>query len=396
MKQLKRKIFAFLVAACLICMNIVPAFADTTTDATAPAAADVRQEAQLTASYLMNSIDFSTYADTGVFYGVSRDLFLAIRSGYDCSNQLAAYLEFVKNNISEDGTININNGYNAKNYYISSYTYLIMILSASGIDATDFNGINVVSKFDKIINTFSVDDLSNNSMNIYHIGSADIKSALLAACTADGNGIDNWGNSTDSNGFVFPFFASLYDTDSDVKKAVDSAADYSKQTILTDGTSGYSVQYPTPGNTNSSGMNLAFFAQYNNPDVNTAVLYNSIVNKFKSVSGNGAYINTYTGQEDFKSATPDALQGIITYLYALESKTNPFDITADVKAIADAKNAAIEEPSTEPSTEPATEPSTDNEVSPATGDVNVYMYLLLAACAATFACVTVYNKKSAR
>lgn len=76
MKQLKRKIFAFLVAACLICMNIVPAFADTTTDATAPAAADVRQEAQLTASYLMNSIDFSTYADTGVFYGVSRDLFL--------------------------------------------------------------------------------------------------------------------------------------------------------------------------------------------------------------------------------------------------------------------------------------------------------------------------------
>ena len=415
MKQLKRKVFALLVAACLICMNIVPAFADTTTDATAPAAADVRQEAQLTASYLMNSIDFSTYADTGVFYGVSRDLFLAIRSGYDCSNQLAAYLEFVKNNISEDGTININNGYNAKNYYISSYTYLIMILSASGIDATDFNGINVVSKFDKIINTFSVDDLSNNSMNIYHIGSvysvvnayrdtisnsdkvlADIKSALLAACTADGNGIDNWGNSTDSNGFVFPFFASLYDTDSDVKKAVDSAADYSKQTILTDGTSGYSVQYPTPGNTNSSGMNLAFFAQYNNPDVNTAVLYNSIVNKFKSASGNGAYINTYTGQENFKSATPDALQGIITYLYALEGKTNPFDITADVKAIADAKNAPVEEPSTEPSTEPATEPSTGNEVSPATGDVNVYMYLLLAACAATFACVTVYNKKSAR
>ena len=147
MKQLKRKVFAFLVAACLICMNIVPAFADTTTDATVPAAADVRQEAQLTASYLMNSIDFSTYADTGVFYGVSRDLFLAIRSGYDCSNQLAAYLEFVKNNISEDGTISINNGYNAKNYYISSYTYLIMILSASGIDATDFNGINIVSKF---------------------------------------------------------------------------------------------------------------------------------------------------------------------------------------------------------------------------------------------------------
>lgn len=421
MKQLKRKVFALLVAACLICMNIVPVFADTTANATAPAVADVRQEAQLTASYLMNSIDFSTYADTGVFYGVSRDLFLSIRSGYDCSSQLATYLEFVKNNINEDGTLNIDNGYNAKNYYISGYTYLIMILSASGIDATDFNGINIVSAFDKKINTFTVDDLSNNSMNIYHLGSvysvvnaykdtisnsdkvlANIKEALLAACTANGNGIDNWGNSIDNNGFVFPFFASLYDTDADVKKVIDSAADYSKQGILADGTSFYSLDYPaSTGNTNSSGMNLAFFAQYGNSDVNTAVLYNALVNTFKSNSGNGAYLNTYTGLEDFKSATPDALQGIITYLYSLEGKANPFDITADVKAIADAKNAPIEEPSTEPAT-PSTEPSTEpaagnNTASPATGDVNVYMYLLLAAaCAATFAGVTAYNKKSAR
>ena len=128
-------------------MNIVPAFADTTTDATAPAAADVRQEAQLTASYLMNSIDFSTYADTGVFYGVSRDLFLAIRSGYDCSNQLAAYLEFVKNNISEDGTININNGYNAKNYYISSYTYQELMLRISTESMLSVNLIKLSTHF---------------------------------------------------------------------------------------------------------------------------------------------------------------------------------------------------------------------------------------------------------
>lgn len=418
MKQLKRKVFAFLVAACLICMNIVPVLADTTTpDATVPAVADVRQEAQLTSSYLMNSIDFSTYANTGVFYGVSRDLFLSIRSGYDCSSQLATYLEFVKNNINEDGTLNIDNGYNSKNYYISSYTYLIMILSASGIDATDFNGINIVSAFDKIINTFTVDDLNNNNMNIYHLGSvysvvnaykdtisnsdkvlANIKEALLAACTADGNGIDNWGNSIDNNGFVFPFFASLYDTDADVKKAIDSAADYSKQGILADGTSFYSLAYPsTSGNTNSSGMNLSFFAQYGNSDVNAAVLYNALVNTFKSASGNGAYLD-YKNDEDFKSATPDALQGIVTYLYALEGKANPFDISADVKAIADAKNAPVEEPSTEPSTEPATEPATNEDITtPQTGDVNVYMYMILAAaCAATIAGVTVYNKKSAR
>ena len=136
-------------------------------------------------------------------------------------------------------------------------------------------------------------------------------------------------------------------------------------------------------------MNLAFFAQYGNSDVNTAVLYNALVNTFKSNSGNGAYLNTYTGLEDYKSATPDALQGIITYLYSLEGKANPFDISADVKAIADAKNAPVEEPSTEPA-------AGNNSASPATGDVNVYMYMLLAACAATIAGVTVYNKKSAR
>ena len=79
----------------------------------------------------------------------------------------------------------------------------------------------------------------------------------------------------------------------------------------------------------------------------------------------------------------------------LENRTVNIDHQLQ-RTSADAKNAPIEEPSTEPSTEPATEPSTGNEVSPATGDINVYMYLLLAACAATFACVTVYNKKSAR
>lgn len=417
MKQLKKKVFALLVAACLICMNIVPVFADTTPDVAAPAAADVRKEAQHTAGYLMDTIDFSTYADNSVFYGVSRDLFLSIRSGYDCSSQLATYLEFVKNNISEDGTLNITDSYYNKNYYISSYTYLIMILSASGIDATDFNGINIVSAFDKKINQFTLDDFSNYNMNIYHLGSvysvvnaykdtisnsdkvlANIKAALLAACTSDGNGIDNYGNATDNNGFVFPMFASLYSTDADVKSAVDSAANYSKQTILSDGTSGYSVQYPTPGNTNSSGMNLAFFAQYNNSDVNNAVLYNALVTNFKSPSGNGAYLNTYTNKEDFKSATPDALQGIITYLYSLEGKANPFDITADVKAIADAKNTPAEEPSTEAPTEDSTEAGNadDTITTPQTGD-NMYMYLLIAsACAVTFAGVSVYNKKCTR
>ena len=90
--------------------------------------------------------------------------------------------------------------------------------------------------------------------------------------------------------------------------------------------------------------------------------------------------------------------GLVTYQYVLEGKANPFDVSAEVKAIADAKNTPVEEPSTEaPAENPTEAGTTDTDItSPATGDVNVYMYLLLAACAATFACVTVYNKKSAR
>ena len=90
--------------------------------------------------------------------------------------------------------------------------------------------------------------------------------------------------------------------------------------------------------------------------------------------------------------------GLVTYQYALDGKTNPFDVSAEVKTIADAKNAPVEEPSTEAPAENPTEAGNTNTdiTSPATGDVNVYMYLLLAAaCAATFTGVTVYNKKSA-
>lgn len=142
MKQLKRKIFAFLVAACLICMNIVPAFADTTTDATAPAAADVRQEAQLTASYLMNNADYSNIADTSSFYNASRNLLLSIRSGYDCSKQTEAYLSSVKTLVNKDGTLNISLApYACPNDVLSSYAYLLMVLAVTGNDATDLMAV---------------------------------------------------------------------------------------------------------------------------------------------------------------------------------------------------------------------------------------------------------------
>ena len=80
----KKKITALLVSLCLICMSIVPVFAETTAapDATVPAAGTVRNEAQLTASYLMANTDFTQISDTSTFYNASRNLLLSIRSGY--------------------------------------------------------------------------------------------------------------------------------------------------------------------------------------------------------------------------------------------------------------------------------------------------------------------------
>lgn len=426
MKQLKRKVFAFLVAACLICMNIVPAFADTTTSATAPAAADVRQEAQLTASYLMNNADYSNIADTSSFYNASRNLLLSIRSGYDCSKQTEAYLNSVKSLVNKDGSLNVSLApYACPNDVLSSYAYLLMVLAVTGYDAADFNGCNIVAAFDNLLANITDSDLtytydwntySSTGINPYHIGTfysavnsykasltnadkaiAAVKKALTTLC-AGGNGIDYSGTSADNNGISLVPFASAY-SDADVKSAIDGAITYVKTLADPDGSTqgqywsdDYSKNWYA-SNPDATALALALFAQYNVTDY-AATNYNALIKNYKSSTTPGCY--TYQGYDSVYSAQ-DSMIGLVTYQYVLEGKVNPFDVSAEVKAIADAKNTPVEEPSTEPSTEPATEPYTGNDVSPATGDVNVYMYLLLAAaCAATFTGVTVYNKKSAR
>lgn len=428
MKQLKRKIFAFLVAACLICMNIVPAFADTTTDATAPAAADVRQEAQLTASYLMNNADYSNIADTSSFYNASRNLLLSIRSGYDCSKQTEAYLNSVKSLVNKDGTLNVSLApYACPNDVLSSYAYLLMVLAVTGYDAADFNGCNIVAAFDNLLANITDSDLtytydwntySSTGINPYHIGTfysavnsykasltnadkaiAAVKKALTTLC-AGGNGIDYSGTSADNNGISLVPFASAY-SDADVKSAIDGAITYVKTLADPDGSTqgqywsdDYSKNWYA-SNPDATALALALFAQYNVTDY-AATNYNALIKNYKSSTTPGCY--TYQGYDSVYSAQ-DSMIGLVTYQYVLEGKVNPFDVSAEVKAIADAKNTPVEEPSTEaPSENPTEAGNTDTDItSPATGDVNVYMYLLLAAaCAATFTGVTVYNKKSAR
>ena len=128
--------------------------------------------------------------------------------------------------------------------------------------------------------------------------------------------------------------------------------------------------------------------------------------------------------------------GLVTYLYALEGKANPFDVSAEVKAIADAKNNASDDNtntpsdntkndadnsgSTEDSTtadnSSATDASTDNsanasteassvsadsstasETSVQTADsYNVYLYAVLALAAVSGICTAGYAAKKNR
>ena len=152
----KKKITTLLVSLCLICMSIVPVFAETTAapDTTVPAAGIVRNEAQLTASYLMANTDFTQISDTSTFYNASRNLLLSIRSGYNCSEQVNTYLNSVKALVNTDGTLNIENpSWAEPNNILSSYAYLLMVLAVTGNDASDFNGADIVTAFDKILGT---------------------------------------------------------------------------------------------------------------------------------------------------------------------------------------------------------------------------------------------------
>ena len=107
--------------------------------------------------------------------------------------------------------------------------------------------------------------------------------------------------------------------------------------------------------------------------------------------------------------------GLVTYLYALEGKANPFDVSAEVKAIADAKNNASDDNtntpsdntkndadnsgSTEDSTtadnSSATDTSTDNSAKTA-DSYNVYLYAVLALAAVSGICTAGYAAKKNR
>lgn len=418
----------------MVCITLSATFsALAAPNATAPTLDTVQMESQKSAAYLMQQANYSEISNVSTFKDQSRNLILSIRSGYDCSDNIKAYLEAVTNIMNADGTLNMaKNEYasDSKDYY-SSYAYLLLVLALAGEDATNFNNHNIVSLFNDILyntpeNDFIYNDTNSNALNLYHLGivniavesysnemkdytaiSEKIKKALKAISTE--KGIHYWGYSLDNNTHVYSYFYNMYTSDSEIKTLIDTILTYTTNTYY-DSVNG-TFNYPDYNdstkfnpNENSTALAAALYSTYNNSEL-AAVAFNTLTSLYQSPTTSGAY--TFFG-EDSIFTTYDALYGLVAYQMFLSGKANPFDVSDITKTV---KPPAIEEPEKptqdpttvlNPSETPSPEqtaPNLDAEysTSPATGDQSLlvlFMVLGLFSLILFIKTKNIYHKNS--
>ena len=376
MKKLLTRASALIMTMSLLCMNAIPTLA--AANSTVPTIDAITTEAQSTANYLLTQDDFTALSSTSGFYHASHDLILGIRSGADCTAATTAYLNAVDNILDEQGTLDIPAGeYDNTNDIYSSYAYLLTVLAVIGKDAADYNGVNIVDTFAKLMTAASVDDFVRlddgtlSNLNPYYIGviysAVDSYSELIADSDAiiaklkaailkmsDANGLVFWGYSADNNGSAYPAFSTLYKKDTEVKSAIDSAIEYTYNTYFNeeDGTThyiGYGSDYASG---DSTALSLALYAQYGQME-RAAKSYNALLT-FKLNDINGAY----DGYDPIY-ASQNALTGLVTYLQSLKGLESPFNTTSEVTAIIAAKNN--DNKPSEDTTEGTTDGSTEGE-----------------------------------
>ena len=230
MKQItKSKLPALVLAICLILSNVTMAFADAPT-VQAPSLTAIDKEIATTAESLKSSASMNAADD---FYNSSKLLILLLRSGINCSNLVDSYLSQVSTAYFSNGELTLADP-------LTDYAYLSIVLALSGRDATNFNGFNLIERYEAALTT--VDQATLNSINPYKLphlytmvsayskefkDSAAcltlIKTAILSC--ANENGIDYWGNSADNNGFALSGLSVLSNSDSSIKNLIENAID---------------------------------------------------------------------------------------------------------------------------------------------------------------------------
>ncbi|MDO5381526.1 MAG: hypothetical protein Q4F06_02230 [Eubacteriales bacterium] len=351
MNKLMKRVSASFLAVCLILISIVPVFADTNTtspDVTVPSIETVQSDAKATAEYVLKC-DFENLdiSSTSYFYNVARDLILSMRAGYNCDSYVNKFLEAVKNVTNYDGSFNLSTEYSASTPVFVCYGYFIEVLTISGKDPSNYNGVNYISLLNDSMKNLTKNDFSRensswgyvHSINIYHLGRlvsfvhsykdfmADydkIIKVLESVITdyTDVKGIDSYGYSADNNGVVYTYlYNNLYKSSPTLSAKIDKViastyADYFSSS--TGAATSWGSDSP-----NSTAYSLALYAQYGKSEY-AAASYNAMNKLFKSSTTKGAY--TY-GPADNLLASQDALSALVTYLRVLQGKTNPFDVS---------------------------------------------------------------------
>lgn len=375
MKQLiTKKLPALVLALCLIISNAAIAFADTTpASAEPPTVSAISQEITATAQYLKTNAALDPVID---FYQTSRILTLLLRSGVDCTNEVNSYLSAITANYVSNGNLTLVKP-------LRDYAYLAIILALSGNDPTNFNGINVISKLETAIST--ADQASLNSINPYNLPHIyltisaysssftdstacllKLKTAILSYATA--NGINNWGNSADNNGFGLSGLAFLGTSDTAFHTLALNAVAFNQTLLSANGTSASDFTWSTLPNSDSTAASLTLYSEYGYSAL-AASSYAGLLT-FKTAGIPGAYRDIDTSSTANIYATVDVLYGLLSYRSVLSGKNAPFNIS-DMLVKKPVEPATSAEPSANATTETsvatvATDASENVELSEAT------------------------------
>ena len=385
MKQFtKRKLPALVLAICLILPNVTTAFAGAP-QVQAPSLVSIDTEITATAEYLKTSAIIDAKSD---FYNSSKLLILLLRSGINCSTLVDSYLSQVSSAYISNGTLTLTDP-------LTDYAYLSIILALSGKDATNFNGFNLIQKFETAIST--ADQTTLNYINPYklpHLYAAayaytkDLKDS--ATCLAkikiailsyeNANGIDYWGNSSDNNGFVLSGLSILSVSDSNIKRLVDNALVFSQTLLQSDGTSNGDFQWSPFPNSNSTAASLTLYSTYGMNDL-AAKSYAGLLT-YKTSSKPGAYSFTNAADAESSYSTIDAFYGLVSYRAVLANQSAPFNIADKLASISITKpeletvgiistGLTIDDSATINSSLTSDSGIDINPKSPSTGDTNI-------------------------
>lgn len=247
----------------------------------------------------------------------------------------------------------------------------ITTLGNLGFDPASFYGYNLIETLENYADwdgllandaygaADSLEALTKYSKNEEVINSL-INSILGVYMDSDiGGGFNYWGISVDTNGYFIKALAPYYDTNSDVKNAVDKSIEFIKSMKCTDGYD-YNVEYAAgSGNADSTAMALIAYSSMNMAD-EAKEAYELLLG-FKSPDVKGAYIY---GGEISDYAAGDALTALCYYeIIAPNAVQNPSnDNPSNTAKPSTQKPTNCNIPTTTPTTNQITIPSQPKKV----------------------------------